>query len=31
MEYAFYFYNNMNINENIIDLRLENKVIVKNE
>ena len=31
MEYAFYFYNNMNINQNIIDLRLENKVIVKNE
>ena len=31
MEYAFYFYNNMNINENIIDLRLENKVILKNE
>lgn len=31
MKYAFYFYKNMNINENIIDLRLENKVIVKNE
>ena len=31
MEYAFNFYNTKNINEKIIDMRLEKKIILRND